>query len=61
MKGVSSSERVAGDATYTCQLRAFERAVRRGEPCITDAADGVANMRVIDAIYQKAGMKLRGT
>ena len=54
------AERVAGDSTYTCQLRAFFRAVRGGEPAITDAAHGVANMRVIDAIYQKAGMKLRG-
>lgn len=54
------SERVAGDATYTCQLRAFERAIRAGEPAITDAAHGVANMRVVDAIYRKAGMRLRG-
>ena len=59
--GESFSERVPGDATYTHQLRAFERAVRSGEPPITDAAYGVANMRVIDAIYQKAGMKVRGT
>jgi predicted dehydrogenase len=57
----TTSERVAGDASYTCQLRAFERAVRGGEPAITDAAHGVANMRVIDAIYTKAGMKLRGS
>ena len=41
-------------------LRAFDRAVLSGEPAITDAAHGVANMRVIDAIYTKAGMKLRG-
>ena len=59
-KSGTTSERVAGDATYTYQLRAFERAVRTGEPAITDAAHGVANMRVIDAVYKKAGMKLRG-
>ncbi len=59
--GITSSESVPGDATYTCQLRAFEQAVRTGEPAITDAAYGVANMTVIDDIYRKAGMKLRGS
>lgn len=59
--GVTTTESVRGEATYTCQLRAFEKAVRTGEPAITDAAYGVANMHVIDAIYRHAGMKLRGT
>jgi hypothetical protein len=27
---------------------------------LTDAVDAVANMRVIDAIYAKAGLQLRG-
>jgi predicted dehydrogenase len=54
-------ERVAGDATYTHQLRAFVAAVRDGEPMVTDARDAVANMRVIDAVYDKAGLKRRGT
>jgi hypothetical protein len=27
----------------------------------TDAVDAIANMRVIDAIYDKAGLKRRGT
>lgn len=58
--GVTTTESVPGDATYTCQLRAFEQAVRGGKPAITDADSGVANMRVIDDIYRKAGMKLRG-
>jgi len=53
-------ERVAGDATYTHQLRAFVRWVREGVPMITDAAYGVANMTVIDAIYEKAGLPVRG-
>jgi predicted dehydrogenase len=56
----SRSERVAGDATYTCQLRAFIRAVREGAPFETDAADAIANMRVIDAIYRAAGLEPRG-
>ena len=58
--GVTTTESVPGEATYTCQLRAFERAVRGGEPAITDADHGIANMRIIDDIYRKAGMKLRG-
>ncbi len=55
-----SSERVRGDATYTHQLRAFVAAVREGAPLPTDARDGVANMRVIDAIYERAGLPRRG-
>ncbi|MDH3213454.1 MAG: Gfo/Idh/MocA family oxidoreductase [Myxococcales bacterium] len=54
-------ERVAGDSTYTHQLRAFVAAVRSGAPMVTDARDAVANMRVIDAVYDKAGLKRRGT
>ncbi len=57
----SSAERVAGDATYTHQLRAFVAAVRGEGAMPTDARDAVANMRVIDAIYQKAGLELRGS
>jgi predicted dehydrogenase len=56
----SRTERVKGDATYTHQLRAFVAHVRGGPPMLSDAWDGVANMRVIDAIYDKAGMKRRG-
>jgi predicted dehydrogenase len=54
-------EKVAGDASYTHQLRAFARHVRAGEPITTDAWDAVANMRVVDAVYRKAGLPLRGT
>ncbi len=53
------SERVAGEASYTAQLRAFKRAVESGEPLPTDAAHAVANMRVIDAIYAAAGLERR--
>jgi predicted dehydrogenase len=55
------SERVAGGASYTHQLRAFVQAVSGESSMPTDAAEGVANMRVIDAIYEKAGLKRRGT
>jgi len=53
-------ERVRGDATYTHQLRAFVAAVRSGTPVPTGPDDAVANMRVIDAVYAKAGLPLRG-
>jgi len=53
-------ERVSGEATYTHQLRAFARAAQQGERVPTDGAHGVANMTVIDEIYRKAGMRLRG-
>jgi predicted dehydrogenase len=53
-------ERVRGDATYTHQLRAFVAAVRSGAPVPTGPDDAVANMRVIDAVYTKAGLPIRG-
>jgi predicted dehydrogenase len=52
-------ERVPGEPTYTCQLRAFAAAVWDGQPVLTPPADSVANMAVIDAIYEKAGLPLR--
>jgi predicted dehydrogenase len=53
-------ERFEGETTYTYQLRAFARAVRDGTPALTSAVDAVANMRAIDAIYAKAGLRPRG-
>ena len=54
------SERFPGETTFTHQLRAFVKAVRGQAPIVTDPVDAIANMRVIDAIYLKAGLKLRG-
>jgi predicted dehydrogenase len=54
-------ERVPGEPTYTGQLRAFVEHVRGGARMSSDARDAVANMRVIDAIYAKAGLPLRGS
>ncbi|MCU0668585.1 MAG: Gfo/Idh/MocA family oxidoreductase [Myxococcota bacterium] len=59
--GGTTTERIAGESTYTHQLRAFVDHVRRGTPVPTGAQDGVANMRVIDAIYRAAGLRPRGT
>jgi len=53
------SERVAGPATYTCQLEAFVRAVREGAPVPTDTSDAIANMTLIDAAYRSAGLEPR--
>ncbi len=58
--GGTRVEKIPGDATYTYQLRAFADWVRGGPPMSSDAQDAVANMRVIDAIYDHAGMKRRG-
>jgi predicted dehydrogenase len=49
-------ERVSRDPTYLFQLRAFERAVREGAAFPTGVDDAVANMRVIDAIYERSGL-----
>ena len=59
--GQSRTEHVPRVKTYDVQLEAFCAAVLRGEPTLTPPSDSVANMRVIDAIYRAAGMKVRGT
>jgi predicted dehydrogenase len=53
-------EKVPGDSSYVCQLRAFADAVRNGKPVLTPPEDAVANMHVIDEIYRAAGMEPRG-
>ena len=57
--GRSWTERLKGDATYTHQLRAFARAVLNDEPTITPPEDAVLNMKVIDAVYEAAGLEPR--
>jgi predicted dehydrogenase len=54
-------ERFERRATYEYQLRAFADAVTNGTPPLTGPADSIANMRIIDAIYEKAGLPRRGT
>jgi predicted dehydrogenase len=54
-------QHVRGAATYDYQLDAFVRAVSSGEEFPTSAMDAIANMRVLDAAYRKAGLPLRGT
>ena len=56
----SYSRPVRGEDSYALQLRAFIRAIRGEIKLNTDPMDAIGNMRVIDAIYQKAGLELRG-
>jgi predicted dehydrogenase len=58
--GYTRRERVSGEPSYTYQLRAFAAAVRHGDPVLTTPEDAVANMTVIDAVYQAAGLRRRG-
>jgi predicted dehydrogenase len=56
----NTKERVRGGATYEYQLQAFADAVLRDEPVLTPPSDSIANMRVIDAVYDAAGLARRG-
>lgn len=53
-------ESFPGETTYVHQMRAFARAARGEGEFPTDAADGLKNMRVIDALYRAAGLAVRG-
>lgn len=54
------TERVAKQpSSYSAQLRVFADAVLHGGPVLTDIADAVATMRVIDACYAAAGLPRR--
>jgi len=56
-----SRERFPSEATYTHQLRAFAGAILHGDAIPTGPTDSVANMRVIDAVYRKAQLPVRGS
>jgi predicted dehydrogenase len=57
--GRSFRERPPRSTTYLHQLAAFCDAIDTGTPPITDPADAIANMAVIDRIYVAAGMQVR--
>ncbi len=59
-EGGTRVERFSPERSYAWQLRAFAAAVRGEGPILTTAADAVANLRVIDAVYARAGLKPRG-
>ncbi|MEN8722547.1 MAG: Gfo/Idh/MocA family oxidoreductase [Alphaproteobacteria bacterium] len=52
-------EKVPGTTSYKEQLKNFVGWLNGGPPMITDPADGVKNMAVIDDIYRAAGMTPR--
>ena len=58
--GSTETETVTRRPTYDFQLAAFARAFRTGERLPTDAADAVAQMRLVDAAYRAAGLRVRG-
>ena len=53
-------ERFSREPSYVWQLRSFAAAARGLAPVVTTAADAVGNLRVMDAVYTKAGLKPRG-
>ena len=57
----SYTKHIAGENVYTLQLRAFIKAIRGEMKLNTDPSDAIGNMHVIDSIYEKAGLKQRGT
>jgi predicted dehydrogenase len=54
-----TKEKFPKKATYAYQLEAFRDAVIDGEPFITTTAEAVKNMKVVDAVYQAAGLEPR--
>jgi predicted dehydrogenase len=60
--GSGQQQSVAGDASYTGQLRAFIARVRGDQSAFpTDGAEGIINMRVIDDVYRAAGLPPRAS
>lgn len=61
INGTTRTEKHYGEGTtYWYQLNAFVNEVHGKEKCISNADNAVANMKVIDSIYLKAGLKVRG-
>ncbi|MGW0534424.1 Gfo/Idh/MocA family protein [Streptomyces sp. NPDC003032] len=58
--GAVSRRRVRGLATYDYQLKAFVDAVLHGGPVRTGPDDAVATMRLVDTVYEAAGLLPRG-
>jgi predicted dehydrogenase len=59
--GRTHTEKVAGEPTYTHQLRAFAAAVAGDTAAnLTPPEDSIRTMRLIDAAYEAAGLPVRG-
>jgi len=60
MKGKKKKkEIIRAERSYEYQMRALIQAITEKKPMMTTIEDGIANMQIIDQIYQKAGLKLR--
>ncbi|HYA44695.1 MAG TPA: Gfo/Idh/MocA family oxidoreductase [Acidimicrobiales bacterium] len=57
--GTSVNEVLDARTSYEYQLRAFCRAVAGEESPLTGGADVIANMAVIDAVYEASGLGIR--
>jgi predicted dehydrogenase len=60
LDGSRITEKAVSTASFDFQIANFAAVVREGAASPTPADDAIANMRVIDAIYRGAGMRLRG-
>src|SRR4030095_14207257 len=58
--GNTTTETVTRRPTYAYQLDAFVAAVRSGAELATGADDGIRQMKVVEACYRAAGLRLRG-
>ncbi len=54
--GTRRTVRASRTPSYTFQMQAFRDAVREGAPFPSTVTDAVANMAVIDALYEAAGV-----
>ena len=54
------AKQVKRENVYALQLSAFIKAIRGEMKLNTDPRDAIGNMRVIDLIYEKAGLRQRG-
>ncbi len=61
LDGKTESTTVEGNSTYWHQLDHVVDVLNGKAGAITGGADAIANMRAIDAIYEAAGMRPRGT
>jgi predicted dehydrogenase len=59
--GKVAHEVIPANSTYQVQLEAFARSVRGEESNSLPPDDAVLTARVVDAMYEKAGLALRGT
>jgi predicted dehydrogenase len=60
-KGKASKELPSGKSTYQLQLEEFVKCIRGEKSNALPPEDAVLTARVLDAMYEKAGLALRGT